>query len=134
MTVSSTARSIPKMLPHVKTAAAAVHAAVPDLVLEGAVFEIVTVRCFQRWLPFPADPCSVPPHLLIGTHPLLMSCRCSQKPGVESLAVPAYVFEAFGLPATSRNFNYSAMLFPDGASPGTQTQHASLGVLHELVC
>jgi hypothetical protein len=36
--------AIPSMLPHVKTAAAAVHAANPDVVLEGAVFEIVTVR------------------------------------------------------------------------------------------
>ena len=35
---------IPSMLPHVKTAAAAVHAANPDVILEGAVFEIVTVR------------------------------------------------------------------------------------------
>ncbi len=35
---------IPAMLPHVNATAAAVHAAVPDIILEGAVFEIVTVR------------------------------------------------------------------------------------------
>jgi hypothetical protein len=37
-----------------------------------------------------------------------------QKPGVEMLTIPDYVFEAFGLPATGRNFNYSDMLFRDG--------------------
>lgn len=36
--------AIPSMLPHVKSTAAAVHAATPDLILEGGVFEIVTVR------------------------------------------------------------------------------------------
>ena len=35
--------AIPKMLPHVKATAAAAHAAAPALVLEGAIFEIVTV-------------------------------------------------------------------------------------------
>ena len=34
--------------------------------------------------------------------------------GVESIAIPAYVFEAFGLPVQTRNFNYKAMCFPDG--------------------
>jgi hypothetical protein len=46
---------------------------------------------------------------------------CPQKAGVESLTIPAYVFEAFGLPASPRNFNYSAMLFPDGKFVGHWT-------------
>eukprot|EP01052_Picozoa_sp_SAG31_P010165 SAG31_NODE_548_length_14222_cov_10.926574_3_plen_142_part_00 len=92
------------MLPHVKSAAAAVHAAVPELVLEGAVFEIVTVR---------QHSCSLLGCSLLA-HPRASACRRSQKPGVESLAIPPYVFRAFGLPVSGRNFNYSAMLFPDG--------------------
>lgn len=34
--------------------------------------------------------------------------------GVESIAIPAYVFEAFGMPVQTRNFSYSAMCYPDG--------------------
>ena len=34
--------------------------------------------------------------------------------GVESLTIPPYVFEAFGLPVDGRTFDYSKMLFPDG--------------------
>ncbi|MBR2152328.1 MAG: dockerin type I repeat-containing protein [Clostridia bacterium] len=34
--------------------------------------------------------------------------------GVETIPIPAYVFEAFGLPVETRNFSYSAMCFPDG--------------------
>ncbi|MBQ7598777.1 MAG: hypothetical protein IJU56_09385 [Clostridia bacterium] len=33
---------------------------------------------------------------------------------VEPVPVPAWVFEAFGLPVESRNFNYDACLFPKG--------------------
>eukprot|EP01044_Picomonas_judraskeda_P023926 COSAG03_NODE_6430_length_1061_cov_1.749480_1_plen_213_part_01 len=99
--------AIPSLLPHVKTTAAAVHAAAPDVILEGAVFEIVTVRnsirhqCTQHCTAKAVRRC---PDARAGL-PL-------QKPGVESLTVPDYVFEAFGLPATARKFNYSAMLFP----------------------
>ena len=34
--------------------------------------------------------------------------------GVEQIPVPAWVFEAFGLPVETRTFNYEAMLYPDG--------------------
>ncbi len=36
---------------------------------------------------------------------------------VDNLPIPSHVFEAFGLepPAAQRNFNYSAMLYPDGS-------------------
>src|SRR6056297_1253293 len=34
--------------------------------------------------------------------------------GVDKIAVPAWVFEAFELEPETRNFNYEAMLFPDG--------------------
>lgn len=33
---------------------------------------------------------------------------------IGNVPVPAWVFEAFDLPVQNRNFNYSAMLFPDG--------------------
>ena len=61
---------LPALLPKVKAGAARVHAALPDVILEGCVFEIVT------------------------------------KPGVESLSVPGYVFEAFGLPVETRKVRF----------------------------
>ena len=98
--------AIPSMLPHVKTTAAAAHAAAPGVILEGAVFEIVTVRhSFFLSVLQPVRQC-----------PDASTGAWLQKAGVESLTVPDYVFEAFGLPATARKFNYSAMLFP-GAPP-----------------
>ncbi len=33
---------------------------------------------------------------------------------IEEIPIPAWVFEAFGLPPEERNFDYEAMLFPDG--------------------
>ena len=42
------------MLPHVKAVAALVHAAVPELVLEGGVFEIVTKAGVEQ-ITIPAD-------------------------------------------------------------------------------
>ena len=69
-------QQVPAMLPHVKATAALVHAACPDIVLEGGVFEIVT------------------------------------KAGVEQITIPAFVLEAFGLPAVPRTFNYAAMFAP----------------------
>lgn len=35
-------------------------------------------------------------------------------PDVDNVAVPAWVFDEFGLPDQTRNFNYSAMLYSDG--------------------
>lgn len=34
---------------------------------------------------------------------------------VETIPIPAYVFEAFGLPVVNRNFDYESMCFPDGS-------------------
>lgn len=36
-------------------------------------------------------------------------------PEVESISVPAWAFNALGLSEESRNFNYEAMLYPDGS-------------------
>ncbi|MBO5275364.1 MAG: hypothetical protein J6I45_12190 [Clostridia bacterium] len=33
---------------------------------------------------------------------------------IEEIPIPAWVFEAFGLPVEERNFDYESMLFPDG--------------------
>lgn len=63
----ATARRIEKRL----------HEMDPEIVLQGAVFEIVTVE-------------------------------------VNKIAVPTWVFAAFGAPVKPRNFKYEAMLFPDG--------------------
>lgn len=35
--------------------------------------------------------------------------------GVNDIAIPAHVFEAFGLPVETRNFSFEAMCFPDGS-------------------
>ena len=51
--------------------------ACPDIVIQGAVFEVVT-------------------------------------PAVGTIAIPDFVFEAFGLAKDARNFRYEAMLFPGG--------------------
>jgi hypothetical protein len=71
---------LPRMVKAAAPNAAAAHLVDPGLILEGAIFEIVT------------------------------------KAGTEKLTVPNTVFNAFGLPVplTPRQFNYSAMLFPDG--------------------
>ena len=47
---------------------------------------------------------------------ILQGCvfECIWKPYIDSLPVPAWVFEEFGLPAEERNFRYDAMLYPDG--------------------
>ena len=47
---------------------------------------------------------------------ILQGCifECIWKPYIDSLPVPAWVFEAFGLPVEARNFSYDAMLYPDG--------------------
>jgi hypothetical protein len=71
-------QNIPLMLADTKKNADAVHSELPHVILEGAVFEIVT------------------------------------RSGVETLAVPKFVFAAFGLPVQARNFDYDKMLFPDG--------------------
>lgn len=48
---------------------------------------------------------------------ILQACvfECIGKQQVEAVPVPAYVFEAFDLIPETRNFNYAAMLFPDGS-------------------
>lgn len=76
---------LPGYLPAIKANAARAHALMPDLILEGCIFEIVT------------------------------------KAGVEKIRVPQYVFEAFGLPTTVRNFQYDAMRFPRGTLCGGGT-------------
>ena len=58
----------------VRAAAKKVHAADPDIILQGCVFEIVSTR-------------------------------------VERIAVPAWVFQAFGLPVGKRCFSYRKMLY-----------------------
>jgi len=37
---------------------------------------------------------------------------------VETIPVPSWAFEAFGLPSQTRNFDYDAMLFPAGVTTG----------------
>jgi hypothetical protein len=69
--------SLPQNLTNAKEIEAKVHAALPDLILQGAIFEAVSTE-------------------------------------VNKLPIPAWAFEEFGLPPESRNFRYSAMLFPDG--------------------
>ena len=79
------ASDLQKFQQHVKTA----KAAIPDIVVEACVFEIVTVQ-------------------------------------VNSLSVPADVFDAFDLPRANRTFNYSAMLFPDGSFVNQWGENASV--------
>ena len=47
---------------------------------------------------------------------ILQGCifECIWKPYIDSLPVPGWVFEEFGLPVEARNFSYGAMLYPDG--------------------
>lgn len=69
---------IETLLGKAKPIAGQLHAADPDMLLQAAVFEIVTTE-------------------------------------VEGIAVPPWVFEAFGLPAETRNFRYAAMKYPGDA-------------------
>jgi hypothetical protein len=66
--------------------AAKAHEADPELVLQACIFEAV----------FKSE------HNIYSTY------------GVDKIAVPSWVFKAFGLEPETRNFNYEAMLFPDG--------------------
>lgn len=61
-----------------RTRAALVHAADPEIILQGCIFE------------------------------------CIWKPYIDSLPIPEWVFEEFGLPPENRCFSYDKMLFPDG--------------------
>ncbi len=47
------------------------------------------------------------------------------EPGVNSLRIPAYVFEAFGLPPENRRFRFEEMLYPDGQLYGMYGEHTS---------
>ena len=67
-----------------------IHAIDPDIILQACVFEAVY-------------SCKSPEGIKAG-----------RTAGVENIPIPAWVFEAFGLPAEERNFDYEAMLFPDG--------------------
>ncbi len=67
-----------------------VHAADPDIILQACVFEAIY-------------SCKSPEGIKAG-----------RTAGIENIPVPAWVFEAFGLPVEERNFDYEAMLFPDG--------------------
>jgi hypothetical protein len=44
-------------------------------------------------------------------------------PQVETIPIPEYVFKAFDLPVEQRNFDYEAMLFPDGTYVGHWSYH-----------
>jgi hypothetical protein len=66
--------------------AAKAHEADPDLVLQACVFEAV----------FKSE------HNTFSNY------------GVDKITIPDWVFEAFGLEPETRNFNYEAMLYPDG--------------------
>lgn len=59
---------------------------------------------------------------------ILQACvfECIGKQQVEAVSIPAYVFEAFGLPVESRNFSYHAMLFPDGSFVNAWGKDASV--------
>jgi len=52
------------------------HAADPDIIIGGAVFEVISS-------------------------------------GADAIPIPSWVFEAFGIPARTRNFNHALMLYPD---------------------
>ena len=52
--------------------------------------------------------------------------------GVEALSVPGYVLQAFGQPASSRRFNYTAMLFPDGSFVDHWSKDASVPDMTQL--
>ena len=47
---------------------------------------------------------------------ILQGCvfECIWKPYIDSLPIPEWVFEEFGVPAEKRCFSYDRMLFPDG--------------------
>jgi hypothetical protein len=68
---------LPRLVAMAKPAAAKLHAADPDLVLQAAAFEIVSDQ-------------------------------------LDTMPIPAWVLEAFDLPAETRNFSYQDMLYPDG--------------------
>ena len=70
-------RELDTLLRNAKTFAAELHKADPDIVLQGAAFEIVTR-------------------------------------GVESVAIPEYVFKEFGLPVVKRNFAFADIGYPTG--------------------
>ncbi len=52
--------------------------------------------------------------------------------GVETIPIPAYVFEAFGLPVQTRNFSYKAMCFPDGTGLNQWGNNQSLPDITQL--
>jgi len=70
-------RELDTLLRNAKAFAAELHKADPDIVFQGAAFEIVTK-------------------------------------GVETVAIPRYVFEEFGQPITKRNFSFDAIGYPTG--------------------
>ena len=78
----------------VRAVAERIHAIDPDIILQACVFEAVF-------------SCKRPEAIKSG-----------RPAGVENIPIPAWVFEAFGLPAEERNFDYEAMLFPDGTHRG----------------
>jgi hypothetical protein len=67
---------LPQRLTSTRDIALRVHAADPDIILEGGIFEYVSTK-------------------------------------VNTLPIPAYVFQAFGLPVVSRNFRQADMVFAD---------------------
>jgi hypothetical protein len=77
--------AIPKMLPHVKATAAAAHAAVPNLVLEGGVFEIVTVQRSAH-LGFSTRDGNLVCRNSGLTHGLTHPCRCVPAEGRRGVA------------------------------------------------
>lgn len=93
---------------NVRRRAAVVHAQDPQIILQACVFEIIG-KGGQR----ADDPAS--------TAPL----------GVNDIAIPPWVFEAFNLPVVTRNFNYDKMFVAGGTgqdfwSPGYSIPDISL--------
>ena len=79
----------------VKDAAAKVHQADPEIILQACVFEAVF-------------------------------------PGVNRIRIPDWVFEEFGLPVESRNFNYKAMLYRNNHRVGQWRKVGSVPDMSQL--
>jgi len=72
-----------------------IHQFDPDIIIQGAVFEIVTTQ-------------------------------------VNQIPIPAWVFEGFDLQPQKRNFNYQAMLYPDGQGHDAWRKDASIPDMSQL--
>jgi len=64
----------------------------------------------------------------------LQACvfECIQKSFVDSVKIPAWVFEAFGLEAVDRSFSYESMLFENGRYIGQWGKDSSVEDINRL--